>query len=142
MLKMLYKKVRPSEDLFIPKKRPEDADYDLFASVDTVVKPGEVVGVSTNLSVRFAEGWEGKIEGKSGIASKTIFPLGGVIDNSYIGEIIVMILNLSSSQHFFAKGHKVAQLKLREVTPEFQWVEVDDLGATIRSDKGFGSTGV
>lgn len=141
MLQLRYKKLRFDEDMKLPTRRKEDADYDLYASVGTLVPAHETRPITTNIALEFPDGWEGKIEGKSGLALRGISVLGGVIDNSYTGEIIVIITNLGKKDFLFERGHKVAQLKLRQVSPWLEFVEVQDLKNTVRGDKGFGSQG-
>lgn len=139
-----YKAVRQGEPVFEPKKKDNDADFDLFASSHIVIQPGNVLGVSTNLAIEFPDGFEGKIESKSGLAlNKGLTVLGGVIDNSYTGEIVVIMANLGKTNASFAPGNKIAQLKIRECSPKiaFEFTE-SKLKETDRGENGFGSTGV
>lgn len=141
--KIAYKKLRPEEPAFKPVKRKKDADYDLFASGDTLCKAGELTLIPLNIAIEFPDGWEGKVETKSGVGKKGMTVYGGVIDNIYIGEIIVMMANTSKSDYLFKSGHKVAQMKLREVSPEFEFEEVTrELKTTERGDGKWGSTGL
>jgi dUTP pyrophosphatase len=139
-----YKKVRDGEPSFEPQKRDGDADFDLFSSSTVVIQPGNVLGIPTNIAIEFPEGFEGKIESKSGLAlNKGITVLGGVIDNSYTGEIVIIVANLGKSNVSFMPGNKVAQLKFRECSPKisFEFTE-SNLKQTDRAGGGFGSTGV
>ena len=138
-----YAKVRKDEDVFIPQRRKDDADYDLFASSLIVVNPGKTTYVSTNLSIEFPPGWEGKIEEKSGLSLDGMISIhGGVIDHQFTGEIRIIVHNRGSSPFAFRKGQKVAQLKIREESPYVVFEEAKTpLRVTERGDKGFGSTG-
>lgn len=139
-----YKKVREEEPVFKPTKREKDADYDLYCSSPVVIPVGAVMPVNTNLSIQFPNEWEGKIEDKSGLAIKSgVHVLGGVIDNMYTGEIVIIVANLGKTPVSFAVGNKVAQLQLRPCSPHFSFEETSQsLKATERGDKGFGSQGV
>ena len=77
---------------------------------------------------------------KSSVGSKGIKTFGGVIDSGYRGEVMVVVKNLSDSEHIFHKGDKVAQLLIQKVEhPDIEVVEV--LSDTTRGEGGFGSTG-
>jgi dUTP pyrophosphatase len=138
-----YKRMRKDEVVYAPDKRVEDSDYDLRAAVATVIQPGQIVGVQTNLIIDFPAGWEGKIEDKSGLArDKGVHILGGVIDNGYTGEIIILVANLGRSNVTFDMGNKVAQMKVRPITPHFTFKEAELVKESERGSQGFGSTGV
>lgn len=139
-----YKKIRPDEKTFAPIKREKDADYDLFCSSQILIRVGQIMPVNTNVAIEFPDGWEGKIEDKSGLALKRgLHVLGGVIDNGYTGEILILVSNLGKSDVLFNPGEKVAQLQLRRSSPHFCFVEVErELKQTERGNRGFGSSGV
>lgn len=40
--------------------------------------------------------------------------LGGVVDSSYRGEVLVGIVNLSEKEYTFERGHKVAQMIIQK----------------------------
>jgi dUTP pyrophosphatase len=137
-----YAKARPEEDVFVPTRRVDDSDYDLYASLDVVILPGQTVPIHTNLKLEFPIGWEGVFEEKSGLALKGISIHGGVIDHQYTGELIIIAYNRGSGPFSFAKGHKVAQIKLRQESPYFQFALADSpLRVTVRGENGFGSQG-
>ena len=115
-MKIYYKKVRPDEVAFTPVKREMDADFDLFSSIETIVKPKEITIINTNIAIEFPANYEGKIENKSGLSAKGLLVLGGVIDHMYTGEILVIVTNLGKNIFHFKPGNKIAQLKLRERT--------------------------
>jgi dUTP pyrophosphatase len=88
-----------------------------------------------------------KIEGRSGLASKGIFPVGGIIDPSYRGEICVLLFNSTESSCSFNSGDRVAQLVCYHSLAPLEGSQVtfeivDDVVSTDRGDKGFGSSGV
>jgi len=129
------------DDAVIPRRSKEgDAGYDLY-SVDNIIIPtGQVGKIHTGVCIGFPQYTWGQIEGRSGLASSGIHLVGGIVDNGYTGEIIVLLKNDSGSNFQVMPGNKIAQLVLRPlITPET--VEVDVLRTTQRGDKGFGSTG-
>lgn len=135
MLTIKFRKLHP--DAKAPTKAHNlDAGWDLYAS-DCVVIHGGVV--PTGIAVEIPPGYYGQICGRSGLASKGVFPTGGVIDCTYRGEIGV-ILNCRYPSQVIKRGDKIAQLVILPV-PQVEFVEVEELGVSERGEKGFGSSG-
>lgn len=134
------KKVDPSAK--VPAyAHPGDAGMDLFALMNTTIRPGERTAVRTGVSMEIPEGYVGLIWDKSGIAIKEgLKTLGGVIDSGYRGEVMVGMINLSNKEYTFEAGHKVAQMLIQKVE-SMPIEEVDGLTDTKRGTGGFGSTG-
>ena len=64
-----------------------------------------------------------------------------MIDADFRGEVSVVLFNHSSIPCKLSAGSRIAQLLLeRVVSPKV--VQVSELGATYRGNKGFGSTGI
>jgi dUTP pyrophosphatase len=84
-----------------------------------------------------------KIEGRSGLASKGVFPVGGIIDPNYRGEIGVTLVNHSAADMVFSVGDRIAQLVVYKVSTagEVLMVESDKVTETNRGSAGFGSSG-
>jgi dUTP pyrophosphatase len=82
---------------------------------------------------------------RSGLANKHgigIVNTPGTIDSGYRGELKICLINLDPSQTVsLPAGSRIAQLVIQEVTTA-QFVEVQNLDDTERSDQGFGSTGI
>jgi dUTP pyrophosphatase len=97
--------------------------------------------VPTGIAMEIPEGYVGLIWDKSGLSIKNgIKTLGGVIDSTYRGEVLVGMINLSDADYTFLKGHKVAQMVIQK--KEFvDFEEVSELSDTVRGEGGFGSTG-
>lgn len=93
-----YEKIHPDA------KTPEQATsgsigYDLFATEDVEIKPGETKVIKTGLRFGLSEGQFILITSKSGLAAKqNIFVLNspGLIDSDFRGEIGVILYNLHS----------------------------------------------
>jgi dUTP pyrophosphatase len=97
--------------------------------------------VKTGISIAIPPGYYGRVAPRSGLAvKKGIDVLAGVIDGGYRGEIGVVLQNLSNEDYPFKKGDRVAQLILEQCNT-IDWVELDELKDSARSDGGFGSTG-
>ena len=78
----------------------------------------------------------GSIRDKSSLAVKKILTLGGVIDNDYSGEIIVIMTSLIEPTKI-KKGQEIAQLIVSNISyPEIKLLK--SLKITERNDKGFG----
>ena len=139
---MILKIKKLHKDATIPNYANEgDAGFDLFALQDIILKKGERFGVPTGIAMEIPEGYVGLIWDKSGLAIKNgMKTLGGVIDSTYRGEVLVGMINLSNVDYTFLKGHKVAQMIIQK--KEFvDFEEVEELSDTARGEGGFGSTG-
>ena len=78
----------------------------------------------------------GSIRDNSYLAAKGILTLGGVIDDGYTGEVIVIMTSLTEPIKI-KQGQKRAQLIVSNITyPEIKLVKF--LKDTERNDKGFG----
>ena len=66
--------------------------------------------------------------------------MGGVIDASYRGEIIMNLLNVTEKEVIIQAGHKVAQMLIQKFE-HCDILEVDELSETVRGAGREGSTG-
>lgn len=163
---------RLNDNATIPTKaHPTDSGFDLYASEDVIIKPGETAVVPTGIAVQLPPGYEATVRPRSGITAKTKLRVQlGTIDNEYRGEIGVIVDNISlipeESEPFnvvkfidgydagrrFAdepegtyairKGDRIAQLVIQPL-PVVEAYEVEgNLKETDRGEGGFGSTGV
>ncbi|MDP2666875.1 MAG: dUTP diphosphatase [Candidatus Diapherotrites archaeon] len=135
------KKLHP--DAILPKYAiPGDAGMDLYANDEYVIQPGERMAVSTGIALALPPGHVGLIWDKSGPPLKNgLHVMGGVLDETYRGEIKIVVINHGKEPITLEKGQKVAQLLIQPIAhPEIE--EVTQLDTTIRGDKGFGSTGL
>ncbi|MGM0183400.1 dUTP pyrophosphatase [Enterococcus sp. AZ150] len=135
---------RLSKTAKIPvKAHKTDAGFDVFADEDITLLKGVMYGIKTGVSISIPNGFYGRLKARSGLTYKT--PLNvkeGTIDSGYLGEIKVLA-NLKETGvdiYKIQKGDKIAQLIIQEL-PEFEIVEVDELGDSERGEHGFGSTG-
>lgn len=118
-----------------------DLAADLFSVEDVEVGPGATALVPTGLAFAFPAGYGALVEDRSGLAVRGMTTLAGVIDPGYRGELKVVLLNTTASAVALPTGSRVAQLRLVQRI-EAEFVEVAELDATLRNERGFGSTGV
>lgn len=122
-----------------------DAGADLVCIEDVLLAPGERMLVSTGVAIALPAGYVGLVHPRSGLANKHgigIVNTPGTIDSGYRGELKICLINLDSNESVsLPAGSRIAQLVIQEVISA-QFIQVDELEDTERSDKGFGSTGV
>lgn len=149
MQKIGFKRLTESAKLPTYAHPLDDAGMDFYADEDVVIYCGESAIIKTGLAWKpimedVPKGYKVvlKIEPKSGLSCKSSIETGaGVIDQTYIGEIMIHLYNFDfDCEVVFKKGDKIAQ-GIVEYIPTVEIVEVDELGATNRGANGFGSTG-
>ena len=64
-----------------------------------------------------------------------------VIDNPYRGDLGIKLFNLSDTDQVIEKGKGVAQFIVYEmVSSSTSWISEEEVEATSRGEKGFGSS--
>jgi dUTP pyrophosphatase len=120
-----------------------DAGLDLAACERVELGPGERAAVPTGLAVAIPEGYAGFVQPRSGLAARnglTIVNTPGLVDSGYRGELVVILLNTDREVPFVVEpGMRIAQLVVVPV-PEVELVEVEELPASERGVRGFGSS--
>jgi dUTP pyrophosphatase len=120
-----------------------DAGLDLAACDHVELAPGERALVPTGVAVAIPDGYAGLVQPRSGLATKhgiSIVNTPGLVDAGYRGELLVNLLNTDRRETFVVEpGMRIAQLVVVPV-PELELVEVDELPASERGVRGFGST--
>ncbi|HEY2374311.1 MAG TPA: dUTP diphosphatase [Gaiellaceae bacterium] len=137
---------RLREDAVVPLRAYSgDAGLDLAACERVELRPGERATVGTGLAVAIPDGYAGFVQPRSGLAAKhgiTIVNTPGLVDSGYRGELKVILLNTDEAESFVVEpGMRIAQLVVLEV-PSVDPVEVDELPASERGVRGFGSSAV
>jgi len=113
-----------------------------------VIKPMERKLIPTGLYCELPEGYEIQVRPRSGLALKngiTVLNSPGTIDESYRGEIGIILINLSDKDFVVNNGDKIAQMVLAKVEKATSIVYVksrSELSETERGSGGFGSTGI
>jgi len=122
-----------------------DAGADMVCIEDVTLAPGERLLVSTGVAIALPAGYVGLVHPRSGLANKYgigIVNTPGTIDSGYRGELKICLINLDPTETAtLPAGSRIAQLVIQEVTTA-QFVQVQELDETQRSDNGFGSTGI
>ena len=142
-----------------------DLGFDLYSIEDVILEPGVPVKVRTGIAVEGPPGWGFVLGDRSSMAAKGITYAGGRIDAGYRGEILVCLVNVNQPKYsvrllrdsagavadmtlestdasvHIRKGDKIAQMSPFESRTLLPIMVVDELSATERGGKGFGSTG-
>lgn len=120
-----------------------DAGLDLAATERIELGPGERAVVPTGLAVAIPDGYAGFVQPRSGLASRhgiTIVNTPGLVDSGYRGELMVVLHNTDRAELFVVEpGMRIAQLVVLPI-PQVELVEVEELPATERGARGFGSS--
>ncbi len=135
---------RLRDDAIVPVQAYEgDAGLDLAACDRVEIRPGERALVSTGLAVAIPEGFAGFVQPRSGLAAEhgiTVLNTPGLIDPGYRGEVRVILHNADARTPFVVEpGMRIAQLVVVPVA-EIEPVEVEELPASERGVRGFGSS--
>jgi dUTP pyrophosphatase len=135
---------RLREGAVVPERAySADAGLDLAACERVELGPGERAVVGTGLAVAIPEGYAGFVQPRSGLAARhglSVVNSPGLVDSGYRGEVRVVLLNTDPSERFVVEpGTRIAQLVVLPV-PELEVVEVDELPASERGVRGFGSS--
>ena len=115
-------------------------DYDRVIFHHLYIPPHETVKVPIGYAFEPPEGYMIQILQKSGLASHGIVPIGGIIDEDYRGEVVVILLNTTDDEIHICHGDKIAQIAIRPYI-QADFIENNELSDTQRGCNGFGSTG-
>ncbi|MEI3596893.1 MULTISPECIES: dUTP diphosphatase [unclassified Oceanobacillus] len=170
MIKVGFKKL--ADDAILPARAHySDSGFDLFANENVTIEPGETVVIKTGIAINLPYGYEAQVRPRSGVTSKTKLRVQlGTIDNSYTGEIGVIVDNTNDfppdvsfrflgntfningtvidnlfcknehGTYLVKKGDKLSQLVIQKL-PQVHAYEIEKLPDTERGSNGFGSSG-
>ncbi len=139
------------------KAHASDAGFDVYATEDIVLYPGQVKKTPLNIRLKLPVGTWAEITTKSGLGAKGQLVYAGVIDEAYRGipHVIMTNVNLIESIDpegfpimrttpiIIKKGEKVAQLIMNSYNAAYYMEQVEAVDVkTSRGEGGFGSTGV
>ena len=136
--------LRISEHAVVPARAYDgDAGLDLAASERVELAPGTRAVVGTGIAVAIPEGHAGFVQPRSGLAANhgiTIVNAPGLVDSGYRGELRIVLLNTDRDETFVVEpGMRIAQLVVLPVATPVP-VEVTELPASERGERGFGSS--
>ena len=125
---------------------PLSAGMDLRANINEPItlRPMERRIIPTGLRIALPEGYEAQVRPRSGLALKhgiTVLNSPGTIDADYRGEIMVLLINLSSDDFVVNDGERIAQMVIA-AHEQGQFETVTELDVTERGEGGYGHTGV
>ncbi len=146
-IKLKIKRKEDAKDFPIPfYATPGSSGVDLYADVrdEQILSPGEIKLISCGIYIEMPKGYEAQIRPRSGLALKhgiTLVNTPGTIDSDYRGLINLIVTNLGKDDFVIKRGMRLAQMVIREVT-RAEFIEVDELGDTVRAHGGFGHTGI
>jgi dUTP pyrophosphatase len=130
------------------KENDLEAGYDFSACLTDVEGMSVTIPawgrkiISTGLAVAVPHGYYGRIAPRSGLAAKHGLDVGaGVVDETYRGLISIILFNLSDQPFTVHHGDRIAQMVIEKVG-QTRMVLVDELPASSRGDRGFGSSGL
>lgn len=123
-----------------------DAGYDLYATEDCWLKPGERKLIKTGLAMAIPYGYYGRISPRSGLALKRgLDILAGTIDAGYRGDVGVLVYNTNLGDETnsikIQKGEKIAQIIFQKCEVEVGFEVVENLPEANRGERGYGSSG-
>lgn len=126
---------------FIPTRAHEDdAGLDLMSPVDAVIPARGYVKIDLGVHCEIPNGHFGKMESRSGMMSRGVTTMGGVIDCNYRGSISVVLENHNDYDMAVHKGDKVTQMIVQPMLSVYPETSIY-LEDTDRGSDGFGSTG-
>lgn len=142
------------EDARAPTQSIDDVGFDIHSVDELTIPAGGRRLVSTGVQISNVV-WHPsrrcspffKVEGRSGLAAKHgVFPIGGIIDPSYRGEVKIILVNMGEEDFHIDKGDRIAQLVCYQTLANnahhhMEWKECDWLAESNREAKGFGSSG-
>lgn len=140
MINVKFKKLSPNAIPF-SYSREQDACMDMYALEGTTIPAGTTKIIPTGIAVEIPQGYEGLVRGRSGLASKGITAHLGTIDETYRGDVGMIISNHTSTPFTVEAGMRLAQFTVKPVY-HIELEEVEVLSDTSRGSNGYGSSGV
>lgn len=138
------------------KVRYTDAGFDLFATEDITLYPGQSGKTPLNVRLKLPPNTYAEITTKSGLGAKGHAVRAGIIDEEYRGVINVIHSNVRLIEGLdqdglplmfteplvIKKGEKLAQLIMHPYNNQYFIEQVEAIDTnTSRGEGGFGSTG-
>lgn len=139
------KVLKTTNDAIMPSYANEgDAGMDLYSIDELIIEPGHIELIHTGIKIELPPNTEAQIRPRSGLAlrhSITVLNTPGTIDESYRGEICVILINHGKMPFKVERHMRIAQMVIK---PIFQVIvkEVIELSDTSRGTGGFGSSGL
>ena len=133
-----------SPDFKMPTKATSGSSgFDIYSIEDVLINPGEMKSISTGMRIQLPQAHEAQIRSRSGLAFKhciSVVNQPGTIDQDFVGEVKIGLINHGKVFYAIKKGDRIAQMVIQKV-PDVELKVVSDLDDTTRGIGGFGSTG-
>jgi len=146
-IRVKIKQAPQAKDLPLPSYATTGSSgVDLYAACEdkVLVEPRSIHLVPTGIYISLPLGYEAEIRPRSGLALRhgiTLVNTPGTIDSDYRGMIKLILTNLGPVAFEIKRGDRIAQMVFKE-TVRADFEVSDELDETVRSDGGFGHTGV
>lgn len=145
-----------SEGAQMPTKADSGAaGYDLYVPKDTRLFPGRNI-IPLDFAIQLEHGYEATIRPRSGFSAKgfecmTIHDdstvrinadvLFGTIDETYRGNVGVIVKSNEPEEYIIPKGSRIAQMVISQCYMS-KLEQSEELSETERGEQGFGHSGV
>lgn len=119
------------------------AGLDLHAIEGAVIMPGQAATFDTGIALQPPPGYATFVYARSGLSFKHGVRLANgvaLIDQDYVGPILIRLRNDGAQPYEVKRGERIAQAVVQQI-PRVQLIEVDALAETVRGAGGIGSTG-
>jgi len=138
-MQLKIKKLKP--DAVIPSyAHPGDAGLDLHSLEDCEIKPNERKVFYLGFAMEMPTGYVALVKDRGSMAQAGIHTIAGVVDSSYRGEYMCLVINLDNKPYQIKKGDRLAQLLIMPLV-QADIEEVDELSTTSRGEGRLGSSG-
>lgn len=137
-----------SRQLGVPKVAYEgDAGIDIFVCLpegqdELVIHPNERLNIPSGISITPSPGYWSRIAARSSTERRLrLRVVDAVIDQGYTGELFTQVVNHNTWPITIRHGDRIAQVIFHKSRVPKVIEVVDELPASDRSAKGFGSSG-
>lgn len=135
-----------NEDPFYSKEGDSGFDLRAFLDAPLTLSPLERTLIPTGLKFQLPPNTELQVRPRSGMALKygiSVLNTPGTVDESYRGEVGIIVINLSNDSYTIQPGERIAQGVITNVIgSNISYLEkTTQLNETERGTKGFGSSG-
>lgn len=135
---MTLKFIRFDERAKIPvRKHHSDTGADIFMMEEGLIFPHQTIVIPLGFGIEVPNGHSARLQVRTSIAQKGVMIQGCAIDAGYVGEIKMILHNVSNKVFQWDAGDRLGYI---EVYPTQYPVFVEDF-VEGRGDGAFGSTG-
>lgn len=125
------------------RAHPSDAGWDCATPMPVTLPSGVVTKVGLGFALELPPHCFVQIASRSGLASRGIWVVGGVVDPGYRGELVALLYNSTPEPVRFECGDRVCQLLFLPAAAALHgFAEVAMLEPSPRGASGLGSSGL